>query len=118
MAWPTLGELLVQLGINTAQEGIPADRLAILNRALAAAREQVEIDTVGFPAVEPAIYPPEDPPESLAAAALHLAVRVVKAPDAPFGIAAVFDSGGIYKARNDPDYVRLLKGYRFNVGIA
>lgn len=56
--------------------------------------------------------------DSLAAAALLLATSVMKAPDAPFGVASTFDTGGIYVARHNPNYTRLLKGNRVRFGIA
>jgi hypothetical protein len=112
--WPTIGELLEQIGTTTPLEELPSDRQTILNRALAAAIELVKTDTTGDTEEEPA----PEPSEALSQAALLLAVRVVKAPDAPFGIAAVFDSGGLYKATNDPDYRKLLKGSRSNFGVA
>jgi len=108
--WPTLEELKSQLGINGE---LPQDRETVLTRALAASIDLVLTDTSG----ELLEDTPEPTPQQ-AAAALLLAVRVVKAPDAPFGIAAVFDSGGLYKASNDPDYRKLLKGQRSNFGVA
>jgi hypothetical protein len=42
----------------------------------------------------------------------------MKAPDAPFGVAAIFDTGGIYVARQNPNYLRLLKGSRQRFGVA
>lgn len=115
--WPTTDELLAQLGITVALEELPEPKQTTITRALAAAQEQVRIDTTGL---EPAEGETELPAvtDSQAAAALLLAVRVTKAPDAPFGVAAVFDMGGIYKAANDPDYRRLLKGSRRRFGIA
>jgi hypothetical protein len=59
-----------------------------------------------------------DVTDSLAAAALLLAVSVMKAPDAPFGVASTFDTGGIYVARHNPNYTRLLKGNRVRFGVA
>lgn len=105
--WPSLEELKAQLGITVA---LPLEREAILQRALSAAIDQVVLDTD--------ILYLDAPTDSLAAAALLLAVRVTKAPDAPFGVAAVFDSGGLYKAVSDPDYRRLLKGARSSFGVA
>lgn len=120
--WPTVEELLLQLGVTQALEELPEPKQLTINRGLAAAIEQVQIDTVGLPAeAVPPDIPPGDPvvpTSSQAAAALLLAVRVTKAPDAPFGVAAVFDAGGIYKAVNDPDYRRLLKGSRSRFGVA
>lgn len=115
--WPTIGELLLQLGVTVPLAELPDDRQTTLERALAAAQEQVRIDTTGL---EPEEGEEELPAvtDSQAAAALLLAVRITKAPDAPFGVAAVFDAGGIYKATNDPDYRRLLKGSRSRFGVA
>ena len=130
-AWPTLAELKATLGVTRAE----AD--ATLTRALAAAIEQVGVD-IGYSgvAVTDAATTPvltgyletdDDglpvtvtvtPNNSLAAAALLLAVTVSKAPDAPFGVAAIFDMGGLYVARQNPNYLRLLKGRRLRFGLA
>jgi len=58
------------------------------------------------------------PTPSLAQAALILAVMAVKAPDAPFGVAAVFDTGGLRVAAEHPTYLRMLVGQvqAFGVG--
>lgn len=97
--WPDLGQLKQVLGVTTDA------RDAVLADALAASVEQVQQD-VG--ASEPIV----DPTSSLAQAALVLAVMVAKAPDAPFGVAAVFDTGGLTVAANHPTYLRLLVGQR------
>jgi hypothetical protein len=130
-AWPTLAELKVTLGVTTTNRDVT------LTRALAAAIEQVGVD-VGYsdvtvtdadtvPVLEGWLDRDESenpevvevvPNESLAQAALLLAVTAMKAPDAPFGVAAVFDTGGIYVARQNPNYSRLLKGSRLRFGIA
>ncbi len=126
-AWPTLAMLKQALGANT---GAKDD---LLQQALGAAIEGVVTDcggdavdvtfSSGVPSVELAGSPADDdieitPNHSLASAALLLAVTVMKAPDAPFGVASVFDSGGIYVARNNPNYQRLLKGNRQRFGVA
>ena len=54
----------------------------------------------------------------LARAALHRAGTVYKGPDAPFGVASVFDTGGIYVARWDPIYQSLIKGGRQRFAIS
>jgi hypothetical protein len=132
-AWPTLEELKLTLGVTTDVRDVT------LTRALGAAIEQVGVD-VGYRdvAVDDLDAAPEltgwidyddaDPPapdvvtvtpnESLAQAALLLAVTAMKAPDAPFGVAAIFDTGGIYVARQNPNYLRLLKGSRRRFGVA
>lgn len=117
MAWPTLEELKAELGIT--QTTLPAEREVILTRSLDAAIEQVLIDCYGAggpPAPEPPIA--FIPSASQEAAALLLAVKVTKAPSAPFGVAAVFDAGGLYVAARDPQYRRLLKGQRQSFGVA
>lgn len=129
--WPDLAMLKQALGTDRS------DKDDLLQQALGAAIEGVVIDcggdpvTVSFSESEPigvptvALVDPSatDPIEvtvnsSLAAAALLLAVSVTKAPDAPFGVASIFDSGGIYVARHNPNYTRLLKGNRLRFGIA
>ena len=107
--WPGEDEVRAQLGMG---DGIEA---GTVTRALAAAIEQVQIDvgtTVGDGAEEQPIT------DSLSAAALLLAVRILKSPEAPFGIAAIFEGGGLYVARHDVNYQRLLKGHRRRFGIA
>lgn len=130
-AWPTLAELKLTLGVTSTNRDVT------LTRALGAAIEQVGID-VGYrdvtvatlttvPAASGWLVRDEDddpdvvtitPNESLAQAALLLAVTAMKAPDAPFGVAAIFDTGGIYVARQNPNYLRLLKGRRLRFGVA
>jgi hypothetical protein len=121
LAWPTLEELKSELGIT--QTTLPPEREVILTRSLDAAIEQVLIDCFGAagpiapsPPIEPPI--PYAPTDSQAAAALLLAVKISKAPSAPFGVAAVFDAGGLYVATRDPQYRRLLKGQRQVFGVA
>ena len=104
-SWPDLDQLKQALGVT----GTARDQ--VLTEALAASVEQVEQD-VG--ASEPIV----DPSASLAQAALVLAVMVAKAPDAPFGVAAVFDTGGLTVAANHPTYLRLLVGQRERWPIA
>ena len=58
------------------------------------------------------LQPIEEPTASQAEAALLLAVMIYKGPDAPHGIAAVFDTGGITVAAQHPTYLRLLVGQR------
>lgn len=125
--WPDLAMLKQALGVDRD------DKDDLLQQALGAAIEGVVTDcggdpvTVtfagGVPTVELADSPSDDDVEitvndSLAAAALLLAVSITKAPDAPFGVASTFDTGGIYVARHNPNYTRLLKGNRQRFGIA
>lgn len=129
--WPDLAMLKQALGGS-----IPDTKDDLLQQALGAAIEGVVDDcggskvavafAAGLPTVELVDASPDDesvPVEvdvnhSLAAAALLLAVSVMKAPDAPFGVASTFDTGGIYVARHNPNYTRLLKGNRLRFGIA
>jgi uncharacterized phage protein (predicted DNA packaging) len=101
--WPDLDLLKQALGIGTDEKD------DLLSLALASAIEQVQVD-VGAEVTEPSA--------SLQQAALLLAVTVMKAPDAPFGVASTFDTGGIYVARSNPNYHRLLKGHRVRFGVA
>lgn len=109
-AWPDLAMLKAALGVTHAE----AD--SRLQLALDAAKEQVQIDVLG--AAGALAAPITTPSSSLAQAALLLAVSVMKAPDAPFGVAAIFDTGGIYVARDNPNYWRLLVGQRQSFGVA
>ena len=131
--WPNLAMLKQALGIDTDAKD------ALLQQALGAAiegvvddcggdRVEVTFDEEGVPSV--AVESPADSPayddetveigvtHKLASAALLLAVSVMKAPDAPFGVASTFDTGGIYVARQNPNYIRLLKGSRVRFGVA
>jgi hypothetical protein len=129
--WPDLALLKQALGVDRS------DKDALLQQALAAAIEGVVIDCGGDPVAVSFGSPPDDgmpvvdltdpsaeePVEitvtsKLAAAALLLAVTVMKAPDAPFGVASTFDTGGIYVARHNPNYTSLIKGNRVRFGIA
>ena len=125
--WPTLGLVKQALGVDHATKDV------LILQALAAAIEGVVTDcggsavtvsfTSGTPTVDLTTPEPDEPveipvTESLAAAALLLAVSVMKAPDAPFGVASTFDTGGIYVARHNPNYTRLLKSNRVRFGVA
>lgn len=90
------------------------DSDARLQQALDAAIEQVQIDVAGSVTA----FGTTAISSSMAQAALLLAVSVMKAPDAPFGVAAVFDAGGIYVASTNPNYQRLLVGQRTSFGVA
>lgn len=133
MAWPTVTELRRSLGVTT----VSADVDAVLSQALGAAIEQIGWDTgyLGV-VVTDADSTPElsgyleldddgepdtvtvEPNYSLSQAALLLATTTTKAPDAPFGVAAIFDAGAMLVARQNPNYTRLLVGSRkaFAVG--
>ena len=128
--WPDLAMLKQALGTDRS------DKDDLLQQALGAAIEGVVTDCGGSPVTVSWGSPPDDEPivglvdpsatdpievtvnSKLAQAALHRAVTVYKGPDAPFGVASVFDSGGIYVARYDPIYMALIKGNRQRFGIA
>lgn len=80
-----------------------------LQLALDAAIEQTQLD-VGATSATPSA--------SLAQAALVLAVMAMKAPDAPYGIAGVFDVTAVKVAADHPTYQRLLAGQRQKFPIA
>ena len=130
-AWPTVSVVKAALGVTTASKD------AVIADAVGAAIEQVAVDcgyhtiTVATPADVPALTAsieldaddlpvvlPITPTYSMAQAALILAVMSVKAPDAPYGVAAVFDLGGLRVAAEHPTYQRMLRGHRLAFGIA
>lgn len=96
--WPTLEDVKATLGIAT-----PA-RDDVLEQARQAAIDQVVTDTY-----DPA---PDDPTASQYSAAMVLATEVVKAPEAPYGIAAALDLGQLAVVATQPTYLRLIKGHR------
>lgn len=135
--WPTVEEVKQSLGVTTDSKD------ALISSALGAAIEQVAVD-LGYRDIvvsedsdsgsdafvlTAGIYDPElttenqpdpleiEPTYSLSQAALILAVMAVKAPDAPYGIAAVFDLGALRVAANHPTYTRMLTGHRHRFGI-
>ncbi len=112
--WPTAEKIRTVLGMGDAQEP------ELVADAREAAIEQVKIDVAGSAATfdDEAADPPYAVTASLASAALLLAVRILKSPEAPFGVAAVFDGGGLYVAKQDVNYQRLLKGHRRRFGMA
>ena len=101
--WPALDALKRALGVTDAS------RDDDLQLALDAAIEQVQLD-VGAAVAAPSA--------SQAQAALVLAVMVMKAPDAPYGIAGVFDVSAVPIAADHPTYQRLLAGQRAHFQIA
>ena|SRR6188472_3145847 len=109
--WPTAEDVERRLGITNAS----AEQTADVTLALDAAMEQVLFDVGRDPDVDSGEVAPTP---SLAAAVLLLAVSCFKAPDAPYGIAAIFDTGGLYVARDHPSYQRLLVGARETFGVA
>lgn len=108
--WPDAEMVKRRLGITATSSGIDED----VALALDAAIEQVILDT-GFDSDQDSGT--VEPTASLAEAALLLTVSCYKAPDAPHGVAGIFDTGGIYVARQNPHYQRLLVGQRTRFAI-
>lgn len=113
MAWPTLAELKLQLGVTASVKD------DLLQRALDASIDQVKIDCLGSRAIaDGEDILDADVSPSQEQAAMVLAVMSVKAPDAPYGIATIFDTGAFFVARQHPTYQRLLVGQRSSFGVA
>lgn len=118
--WPDVDQVKRRLGITRDDAGINADA----QLALDAAVETVQADCAAwlegsFPpadAQDPLVE--RDPDAKLASAALLLAVSCYKAPDAPHGIAGVFDTAAIAVRDQHPQYQELLRGHRADFGIA
>lgn len=109
--WPTLEELKLQLGVTASVKD------DLLERALDASILQVKVDCIGSAAIEDG----DDitaPSTAQSQAALLLAVMTTKAPDAPYGVATVFDTGALYVAHQHPNYQRLLVGQRLRFAVA
>jgi hypothetical protein len=109
--WPDAAAVKRKLGITSASTEVDGD----VELALDAAIEQVLFDVGRDPDIDSGEV---EPTASLEAAALLLACACFKAPDAPYGVAAVFDTGGLYVARDHPNYQRLLVGARETFGVA
>lgn len=109
--WPDAAQVKRRLGITSADSGVDEDVSLALNAAI----EQVIADTGYDPDLDSGTL---EITASLQEAALLLAVSCFKATDAPHGVAAVFDIGGIYVARQNPHYDRLLVGNRIRFGMA
>lgn len=128
--WPTVAEVKSSLGVTAASKDAP------VSAALGAAIEQVAVD-IGYKQIDvdqesapdgvftltATLDPDVDaaeviPSYSVSQAALILAVMAMKAPDAPFGVAAVFDLGALRVAADHPTYLRMLKGSRYTFGLA
>lgn len=110
MDWPTVEVLKRRLGIRSDDSGVDLDA----SNALDAAIEQVIADTGWDVDLDSGTV---EVTASLYEAALLLAVSTYKAPEAPHGVAAIFDMGGIYVARQNPHYQRLLVGQRSRFAI-
>lgn len=129
--WPTVAEVKSALGVTTDSKD------TLIAAAVGAAIEQVAVDIgyvdiavteEGSPAGTFTLTADLDPDElpgatvivptySLSQAALILATMAIKAPDAPYGIAAVFDLGAVRVAAQHPTYLRMLTGSRHSFGL-
>ena len=101
--WPELSALKQSLGVTSDSQD------AVLQIALDAAIEQVILDAAGTEEHFDEHYP-DGPTAKLSMAALIMAVMTAKAPDAPFGVAAVFDMGGMRVSADHPTYLKMLSG--------
>lgn len=110
--WPTLDQLKLVLNVNTDA------RDSVLTPALAAAIDQIKILCAGTPAAFDDASEGLEVTDALSMAALTVAVMVTKAPDAPYGVAAVFDTGGLTVAAQHPTVQMLLTGEQHAFGIA
>jgi hypothetical protein len=119
-SWPTADDVKRRVSITRDSDGVNAD----VQLALGAAIETVEMDAAAwlagaFPAADASDpLTPREPDARLASAAMVLAVSCYKAPDAPYGVAGVFDVAAIAVRDQHPTYVELLRGKRANHGIA
>jgi hypothetical protein len=130
--WPDLAMLKQVLGVDRS------DKDDLLQQALAAAIEvvvakcggdPVEV-TFGSPPGEPSVSLVDPSPDDdrvpieitvnhrIAQATVQLATRAFKGPDAPFGVASTFDTGGIYVARYDPIFDQMLFGNRQRFSVS
>ena len=128
--WPDLAMLKQVLGTDRS------DKDDLLQQALGASIEVVVAKCGGDPVAvsfangEPVVTLVDPSPDDervpveitvnhrLAQATVQLATRAFKGPDAPFGVASTFDTGGIYVARYDPILEQMLFGNRQRFGIA
>lgn len=119
-AWVTLEQLKQALGVTNSSSD------EVLEQACAASIEQVKHDVsgtlrpwddTGDPEADPPV-PADVVTDSLGAASLVLAVMIAKAPAAPYGIVAAFDTGAVRVAADHPTYRRLLRGSRRAFGVA
>ena len=108
--WPTAADVMRRLGINTTDVGTTEDVQGALNAAIAIV--EADCKYKGVPTYDPTVIP-----DRLAQAAILLAAATYKAPDAPFGVAGIFDTAAVYVAREHPTYEHLVKGFRGDFGI-
>jgi hypothetical protein len=131
--WPDLAMLKQVLGVDRS------DKDDLLQQALAASIEVVVAKCGGDPVEVTFGSPPDGVPSvtlvdpspdddrvpieitvnhRIAQATVQLATRAFKGPDAPFGVASTFDTGGIYVARYDPIFDQMLFGNRQRFSVS
>lgn len=104
-SWPDIAQVKRRLGITRNDAESNADVQLALDTAI----ETVQQDAAGWLAVQE----PEGTPDArLASAALLLAVVSYKAPDAPHGVAGIFDTAAIAVRDQHPAYQELMRGHR------
>jgi hypothetical protein len=109
--WPSTDDVKRRLGITRDDEGLESD----IESALGAAIEVVTADCTD--SAGDLSFDEDLLPFRLREAALLLTTAIYKAPDAPFGVAGIFDTAAIYVAKEHPAYGNLMRGYRRDFGI-
>lgn len=107
-SWPTAAQVKRRLGITRNDAESNADVQLALDTAI----ETVQQDAAAWLESEA-----ETPDARLASAALLLAVVSYKSPDAPHGVAGIFDTAAIAVRHEHPAYQELLRGHRVDFGI-
>lgn len=105
-SWPDAASVKRRLGITRND----ADTNADVELATDAAVETVQMDC--------GLAADDVPSARQASAALLLAVSCYKAPDAPHGVAGIFDTAAIAVRDQHPQYQELIRGSRVDFGIA
>lgn len=101
--WPDAAQVKRRLGITRNDAESNADVQLALDTA---------IETVQQDAAEWLADQGDTPDARLASAALLLAVVSYKAPDAPHGVAGIFDTAAIAVRDQHPAYQELMRGHR------
>ena len=119
LPWPDADAVKRRVGITRTDAATDADVQTALDAAILTVSEDCAAWLAGtFPpaaAADPPVV--REPDAKLSSAALLLAVSTYKAPDAPHGIAGVFDVSAIRVSREHPNYQELVRGRRSDFGI-
>ena len=116
--WPTADDVKRRVGIKSSSPEIDADVQSALDAAIEVVRADCTYEPAGAEPVLTFTDTDELRPARIREAALLLAVSSYKAPDAPHGVAGIFDTAAIYVAREHPQYAIWLRGFRGQTGIA